>query len=67
MTERRQLLTSPQVAEILKVSIRTVQRLAESGELPAIKLTGQTGAYVFEPTEVELWQLRRAREEAKTA
>ena len=70
MTERRQLLTSPRVAEILGVSIRTVQRLAESGDLPAIKLTGQTGAYVFEPTEVELWQLRRARqqrEEAKTA
>lgn len=53
------------MAEILGVSIRTVQRLAESGDLPAMKLSGQTGAYVFDPTEVELWQLRRARQEAE--
>lgn len=67
MTERRQLLSSPQVAEILGVSVRTVQRLAESGDLEAVKLSGQTGAYVFDPVKVELWQLRQQREEAKSA
>lgn len=55
------------MAEILGVSVRTVQRLAESGDLPAMKMTGQTGAYVFDPVQVELWQLRQQREEAKSA
>jgi excisionase family DNA binding protein len=67
MTERRQLLTSPQVATMLGKSIRTVQRMAEAGELPAMKLPGETGAYVYDPTEIELWQLRRQRQEAKSA
>lgn len=70
MTQRRQLLSSPQVAELIHKSVRTVQRMAESGELPAIKMDGATGAYVFDATEVELWQLRQRaaeREEAKSA
>jgi excisionase family DNA binding protein len=55
MTERRQLLSSLQVAELLNKSVRTIQRMAESGELPAIKMDGQTGAYVFDLADVEQW------------
>ena len=59
MTET-QLLTSPQVASRLGVSIRTVHRLADSGALmPALKLPGPTGAYLFRPDDVE--QIERAR------
>lgn len=52
MAEKRQLLSSSQVAELLGKSIRTVQRLAESGELPAIKLD-EPARYVFDLDEVE--------------
>lgn len=59
MAEQRQVLSSPQVAELLGKSVRTIQRLAESGELPAIKMDGRTGAYVFDATEVELYRYRQ--------
>jgi excisionase family DNA binding protein len=64
MAEQRQVLSSTQVAALLGKSVRTVQRMAESGELPTIKMAGQTGAYVFDATEVELW---RYRQSAKTS
>jgi excisionase family DNA binding protein len=54
MTEKRQLLSSTEVAALLGKSVRTVQRMAESGELPAIKLGERdTAAYVFDLDEVE--------------
>jgi excisionase family DNA binding protein len=60
MAEQRQVLSSPQVAALLGKSVRTIQRMAESGELPAIKMGGQTGAYVFDANEVELWRYRQS-------
>jgi hypothetical protein len=44
------------VAELIGKSVRTVHRLAESGELPAIKVQGPSGVtatYVFDLAEVE--------------
>jgi hypothetical protein len=53
VTEQRQLLTAVQVAEILGKPVRAVQRMAKAGLIPATKLDGQTGAYVFDPDDVE--------------
>lgn len=47
-----QMLTTPQVARLLGVSVRTVQRLARIGQLPCGKLAGETGAYVFDERDV---------------
>lgn len=45
-----ELLTSPQAGVILGKSARTVQRMADAGELPYVqKLTGPNGAYLFDP------------------
>jgi len=58
-----ELITSPKAAAILGVSARTVQRLAESGELRhAQKLTGPNGAYLFRLRDVE--RLARTRQGA---
>jgi excisionase family DNA binding protein len=48
-----ELLNSSQVAEILGISLNTVLRRVTDGTIAATKLPGQTGAYVFERTEVE--------------
>jgi excisionase family DNA binding protein len=58
VTESRQgqLISSSQVAELIGKSVRTVHRMAESGELPAIKVQGPSGitaTYVFDLDEVE--------------
>lgn len=48
------LLTTAQVARILGVSVATVNRWADSGELPtAFKAPGLRGARLFHTTEVE--------------
>lgn len=48
------LLTSPQASLILKVSTRTVQRMADAGEIPvAQKLPGPNGAYLYRRSDVE--------------
>jgi excisionase family DNA binding protein len=61
MTTTARLLTTAQVAAKLGKSTRTVQRMAESRELPYVaKLPGPRGAYVFDPEVVEL----AARQEA---
>lgn len=60
MAEVERLLSTAQVAKLLGKSARTIQRMADSGELRAIKMEGQTGAYVFDATQVELWQLRQS-------
>ncbi len=57
-----ELMTSPQAAALLGVSVRTVQRLAESGELRhAQKLPGPNGAYLFRPADVERFLKGRDR------
>lgn len=44
------LLTSPQAGAILGKSARTIQRMADSGDLPYVhKLDGPNGAYLFDP------------------
>lgn len=55
-------LSTAQVAEKIGKSVKTVQRIAASGEIPAIKLPGLTGAYIFDARDVELWQLRQRQE-----
>jgi excisionase family DNA binding protein len=53
MDQTRRLLSAAQVAELLGKSVRTVQRLADSGEIRAEKLPGTTGAYVFDAAVVD--------------
>jgi excisionase family DNA binding protein len=54
MSQAAHLLSTAQVAEVLGVSKATVKRLALSGELPhALKLPGDTGAYLFDRKDVE--------------
>lgn len=48
-----QPLNSEQVAEILGLNRATVNRRAAAGELPAIKLPGRTGAYLFDRALIE--------------
>lgn len=49
------LLTSPEVAEALGTTIRTVQRMAKRGRLPvAQKLPGEKGAYLFSREVIEM-------------
>ncbi len=57
------LLTSPQAAHRLGVSLRTVHRLVADGKLaPAQQLPGPNGAFLFDETVVET--LREARAKA---
>lgn len=47
-------LTTKQVAERLGKSVATVKRMAADGRLPyAVKVPGDTGAYLFDPSVVE--------------
>jgi len=58
-----ELLTSPQVANALGCSLRTVHRLAAAKQLqPAQKLPGPNGAFLF--TEDDVREYQRNRESA---
>jgi excisionase family DNA binding protein len=57
------LLTTIEVAPILRKSPRTVQRMAESGELPYIRRLPGTKGYLFDRAVVEMY----ARQAAKAA
>lgn len=60
MPKKELLLTTRQVKELLRVDVRTVHRLADSGALPyAIKIPGRTGAYLFDPAVVEMFLRQR--------
>lgn len=49
-----ELLTTSQVAMKANVSVRTVVRWVESGQLPvAQRLPGKTGALLFDPSDVD--------------
>lgn len=55
------LIASPEVARLLRLDARTVQRQAERGELPTVgKLPGRTGAYLFDRQVIEALVLERA-------
>jgi len=48
------LLTSAEASDLLGVTRRTVQRMADAGTLPiAHKNPGRTGAYLFRRADVE--------------
>jgi hypothetical protein len=47
------LLTSPQVGYLLGKSARTIQRMADRGELKVFaKLSASNGAYLFRPEDL---------------
>lgn len=47
-------MTARQIVETRGVSHRTLMRMVQAGEItPVEKLSGITGAYLFEPEEVE--------------
>ena len=48
----RTLLSTSQVATLLGFDIRKVQRMAEAEQLPAFKLPGATGAYVYDEAAI---------------
>lgn len=63
------LLTSPEVSRLLGVSIRTVHRRAEAGDLRSVrKLPGPNGAFLFARADVDafLEAAAKARAEADT-
>lgn len=58
------LLTSPQVGGLLGCSVRTVHRLVADNQLiPAQKLPGPNGAFLFSAAAVEMY--RRQRDEKR--
>lgn len=49
-----ELITSPEAGQILGKSARTIQRMADAGDLPvAQKLPGPNGAYLFVRSDIE--------------
>lgn len=55
------LLTSPEVAAQLGCSVRTVHRLVTAQQLiPAHKLPGPNGAFLFDPAVVQMFQRQKA-------
>lgn len=57
------LLTTTEVAGILRVSAKTVTRWADSGRLTfAQKLPGERGAYLFDPEVVNHLAVERRAE-----
>jgi excisionase family DNA binding protein len=49
MTENKQPMTATEVATVLGLPRRTIQRQAKAGDLPTIgKLPGSRGAYLFD-------------------
>jgi len=60
------LLTRPQVAEILSVSVRTVDELIHTGDLPVVRLGGKSVR--FRPAAVQLFiEASESRRNPRTA
>lgn len=55
-------LTTALVAERLGKSRDTVLRLVDAGELPAEKMPGKTGTFIFRADDVEAYVAKRAAE-----
>jgi len=53
-------LNSEQAAEILGLSRATINRQAAAGSIPATKLPGRTGAFIFDRDVIESLALDRA-------
>ena len=47
------LISTREAARLLRKSVRTVHRMIQHDELPAVKLPGATGAYVIQRSEVD--------------
>lgn len=61
-------MTSPEVAVLLGCSIRTVHRLVASSQLiPAQKLPGPNGAFLFSPAAVEMCRRQKAQKRSAAA
>jgi excisionase family DNA binding protein len=54
-----QLLDSTEVAQILQVSLPTLQRWVRRGWIPAIKMPGGRGRLRFEASEIQAFIRRR--------
>lgn len=53
-------LTTQQVSDLTGWSVTSVNRWALRGDLPATKLPGRTGAYLFDRSVVEMFRRQRA-------
>jgi excisionase family DNA binding protein len=61
VSKNEHLIPTRQAAELLGVNVRTVHRMAEAGLLPpALKIPGQTGAWLFDRAAVERLAAERA-------
>lgn len=68
MADTSEVLTTPEASHLLGVSIRTVHRRVEAGDLAALrKLPGPNGAFLFERSEIERYQARAADGEPSAA
>jgi excisionase family DNA binding protein len=61
------LMTSTEAGVLLRKSGRTVQRMAENGELPYVrKLPGSNGAYLFEAAVIKRVAAELTQEQVST-
>lgn len=55
-------MTTKEVADLLGVSVPTVHRLVQRGDLTAAaKAPGRRGAFLFDPQEVKRYAAERSR------
>ncbi len=60
--EEREILTVKQVAQYLQMDEHTVYRLARSGEIPSIKISGQ---WRFMKELIDKWIIETSMQRAK--
>lgn len=54
MTDDTTLIGSKEAAELLGLTYATFKRRAKAGKIPRVaKMTGDTGAYLFDRSEIE--------------
>lgn len=58
MSQSEQFIGVALAAKRKDVSVATVKRAAKNGRLPAIKVEGELGAYVFRASDVDAWDGR---------
>lgn len=51
------LISTAEAAKRLRVTTRSIQRWAGEGLIPAMKMPGRTGAFVFTPDAIEAVRL----------
>lgn len=57
----KQYIGAREASEVVGVSVETITRAARSGQLPyAVKMPGDTGAYLFTREAVEQYRQERA-------